>query len=397
MTGSDFRRLAAIVALQLAGILAGAQLGKIAPLVSWYQGEVGLSLVMIGWLTSMIGIFVAIVALPAGWVIDMVGQRRGFVAASAVLVAGGLALAMLHDPAAILAARLVEGAGYLVIVIAIPAIMAAVSPPSWRAPALAIWGGFVPIGFALADFLSAAVLPAAGQQAFLLAATLGYALFAALSALLLIGLPDHGRNDTPSGGQKAGVFATTLSFEVALVALAFGIYVILSVGFFAFMPAYVASGSSAILLSAGVVALLVPFGNVLAGFLVRGGDARFAIVLAMLGFGASAVVAIPAFAGAIPLLATASVSAFAIAGGLTASTLFAVIPLIVRAGGSVSVAIGLVAQAGGIGTLVGPPIAGWVIERHGYPGFGWFLAATGVVGVLSLLPLPARRAEARSG
>jgi MFS family permease len=395
MTGSSSRRLAVIVALQLTGILAGTQFGKIAPLVLWYQEEVGLSLVLIGWLTSMIGIFVALVALPAGLAIDIAGQRRSFVAASTVLVAGGLALAMLRDPAAILVARLVEGAGYLVIVIAIPAIMTAVSPPSWRGPALAIWGGFVPIGFALADFLSAAVLPAAGQQAFLLVAILGYALFAALSAFLLIGLPDHAGNGAPPAGQKAGVFATTLSFEVALVALAFGIYVVLSVGFFAFMPAYVASGRSAILLSAGVVALLVPIGNVLAGLLVRGGNARFAITLAMLGFGAAAIVAVPAFAGAVPLLATASVSLFAIAGGLTASVLFAVIPQIVRAGGSVSVAIGLVAQAGGIGTLVGPPIAGWIIERYGFSGFGWFLAATGIVGVLSLLPLLARRMAAR--
>ncbi len=59
---------------------------------------------------------------------------------------------------------------------------------------------------------------------------------------------------------------------------------------------------------------------------------------------------------------------------MTASALFASIPFIVRRGGSASVAIGLVAQAGGIGTLFGPPLAGYVIETYGFAGFGWFLA-----------------------
>ena len=43
MTGNA-RRLSALFLLLLAGILAGAQLGKIAPLVGWYQAEAGLTL-----------------------------------------------------------------------------------------------------------------------------------------------------------------------------------------------------------------------------------------------------------------------------------------------------------------------------------------------------------------
>ena len=50
-------------------------------------------------------------------------------------------------------------------------------------------------------------------------------------------------------------------------------------------------------------------------------------------------------------------------------------------------AIGLVAQAGGIGTLFGPPLAGYVIETYGFAGFGWFLAAVALVGIACLVPL----------
>ncbi len=45
-------RLTTIVVLLLAGILAGTQLGKVAPLVGWYQQEIGFSLVLTGWLRS---------------------------------------------------------------------------------------------------------------------------------------------------------------------------------------------------------------------------------------------------------------------------------------------------------------------------------------------------------
>ena len=148
MTRDKAYRLAVIVVLQLVGILAGVQLGKIAPLVEWYQHEIGFSLVLIGWFTSMIGIFVAAAALPAGWAIERAGPANTFLAGSVVMTIGGIALALFASPAAILASRLVEGAGYLVLVIATPALLAAISPDRWKPPVLAIWGGFVPIGFA---------------------------------------------------------------------------------------------------------------------------------------------------------------------------------------------------------------------------------------------------------
>ncbi len=379
-------RLTAIAALLLAGILAGTQLGKIAPLVGWYQDEVGFSLVLIGWLTSMIGIFVALAALPAGWVIERAGMRVSFAAACVVMAAGGIALAFLQKPEAILAARTVEGAGYLVLVIAIPALLNSISPPTWRAPVLAIWGGFVPVGFAVADFMAARILPA-GETVYLLAAILGFALFAAAAAALAFKVEDFDGAQRPDAEERGGAFAATMTAGVALISLAFGVYVILSVGFFAFMPAFIAGGASAIALSAGTIALLVPLGNLLTGWLVRGRDARFAAWLAAIGFAATAAAALPAFAGTSGWSATLAAIVLAISGGVTASALFASIPLILPKGGSAAVAIGLVCQAGGIGTVFGPPLAGQVIESYGWPGFGWFLAVSSAVGIVTVTPL----------
>ncbi|MEP9396625.1 MFS transporter [Mesorhizobium sp. KR2-14] len=381
-------RLATIAALLLAGVLAGTQLGKIAPLVDWYRSEAGFSLVLIGWLTSMISIFVALVALPTGWAIERAGMRRSFIASAVVMTAGGLALAFLDDPAAILVARLVEGIGYLVLVIVIPALLNTIAPPAWRAPALAIWGGFVPVGFAVADFMARGILPTAEPQLFLLAAIVAFALFALIGAVLLamVGDADAG-SETQAAAPTTGGLAAQLTFPVALVALSFGFYVVLSVSFFAFTPAFVALPQANIALSAGLIALIVPIGNVLTGVLVKGRDGRFVLMLAGVGFAASLVAAVPTFGGSAPALATAAAVVIAIAGGIIASALFASIPAIVPQGKSASIAIGLVCQAGGIGTVIGPPLAGYVIEAHGWAGFGVFLALTAAIGGLCLLPL----------
>lgn len=396
MTDDRFWRLTAIAALLVAGVFAGAQLGKIAPLVGWYRDEIGLSLVLVGWLTSAIGVFVALLALPAGWAIGTFGARQSFVWSSVVLVAGGVALALLQSPVLILAARLVEGLGYLALVIAIPAILTTVSPPAWRGVALALWGGFVPVGFAAADFLAAALVHSAGPALYLLANVAAFAAFAAGSAFLLRRVGDVAAERAPAAdGQHRRSISASMSPAVVAAALAFGAYVILSVGFFAFMPTFVADRGD-LLLSAGAVALAVPAGNVLASLFMRRGSARVAAWLAAAGFAAAAVSAIPAFSAQGAATVTVAGIVFAIAGGVTASALFAAVPYIVPTGGSVAVAIGLVAQTGGLGTVFGPPLAGHVIERHGWAGYAWFLAAVAAVGVILVAPLLSRRTRVQA-
>jgi MFS family permease len=379
-------RFGAITLLLLIGILAGAQLAKIAPLVGWYADEAGFSLVTVGWLTSMLGLFIALGALPAGWVISRAGERRSFLIGAVAMAAGGVPLALASQPIFILAARLVEAVGYLALVITLPAILTRISPLGWKAPVLAIWSGFVPLGYATSDFMAAALIPAAGERAFLIAIILAFAAVAAGGLLTLLRVPDWAA-ETESGG-----LGQTLSVSVFSVAAAFGAFVVLSLAFFAFLPAFVAGEGSHLLMPAGGIALAVPLGNVLTGVLVRGRSGNYMLGLGAIGFVVSAACAVPALASGNAVLATACAVLLAVSGAVVASALFAAIPFILPAGGSVSVAVGLVSQAGGIATLFGPPLAGAVIERFGWPGFGWFLAAAAVAGLLSLAPLlPCRR------
>ncbi|MGE0501245.1 MAG: MFS transporter [Rhizobiaceae bacterium] len=382
-------RLPAVIMLLITGILAGAELGKIAPLVEWYRTERGFSLVLSGWLTAMIGLFVALAALPAGVAIERIGPRRTVLAGSLALAAGGLALAFLESPSAILAARLVEGLGYVILVIALPAVMAAISTPAWRATVLAIWSCFVPVGFGVSDLLAGVMLPEPGPASYLFVLALAYAIAATIGVLLMARVPDvdHRAQAAEAGGSLQGAF----TLPVLSIAASFGLWVVMTVSFFSFMPTYVAGAGTVMLMSAGAVALTVPVGNVVASALVKGRDARFAAGLGAVGLVGTALLAWPAFGDAGPGAMTAAAVAVAILGGVTGSALYAAIPLVTPRGGSVAVAIGMVAQAGGIGTVIGPPLAGWVIERYGWPGFAAFTTLFALAATLAITPLLARK------
>jgi predicted MFS family arabinose efflux permease len=233
------------------------------------------------------------------------------------------------------------------------------------------------------------MLPQTGPKIYLAASIAAFAVVAGLAALLLHEekyLEKHPR------AVAGNAFMATMTLEVWLTALAFGVYVVSSVGFFTFMPAY-AGERDGLLLSAGAVALAVPVGNVLAGILVRGRGLRFIVLLSGAGFLANVALAIPGFTASDPAFATLALVAYAIAGGVIASALFAAVPFIVPRSGSASVAIGLIAQAGGLGTLFGPPLAGHVIENYGFDGFGMLLAMVSLAGAAVLMPLTLAKAR----
>src|SRR5690606_33421757 len=102
---------------------------------------------------------------------------------------GALALAAVEEPVLMMAARLVEALGYLALCIALPAILNVITPSAWRGPVLAVWSGFVPLGFALSDLLAGFVLPQGPPRLFLLLVALGFVAAAIVVIRVLPALP----------------------------------------------------------------------------------------------------------------------------------------------------------------------------------------------------------------
>jgi hypothetical protein len=375
-------RVAAIVLLLLTGVLTGAQLAKTAPLIGWYVETIGMTLVEAGWVTALIGIFVALAALPAGFAIARMGPQRAFVVASAIIVPGGLILAATTAPGLIFAARMIEGLGYVVLCVGLPSLLTAISPSGWRGPVLAVWSGFVPLGYAASDVLAGLIVPVFGAQSYLLVVILLFAALALASNVVLRWLTGVPADETNAPEGASGVF----SVGILLVALAFGVFVLQSVALFTFMPTF-ADMPGALLFAPALVALATPLGNGLAGVLVAGRTASFMIVLALAAFVVTALAAYVAFVIGGAAAASFGTVTMAIASGVVASALFAVIPFLVSRPQAVPAAIGLVSQAGGLATLASPPLAAFIIERADWTGYGWFLVVSGLAGAAILVPL----------
>lgn len=353
------------------GYSTSLQLGKIAPFAARIQAEAGQSLTYTGFLTSVLAAFVACLAIPASRAVLGFGIGRSLKAAALVMAVGAVLFGVAATPATLLAARAFEGMGYVVAVVAAPAYLTAFGPPQWRGSLLALWGSIVPVGFALSNIL-AAQLPAGVS---LSDAYLSYAVpIGALAGLVLL---------VRSGEQSAPIVTPANNGPADIVwplVAAFGLYVYLSIGFFTFLPAYLAQNPTGAG-SGATIALCVPVGSFSA-----------AVLLFFLG----SRVALPAMAAGLAAVTLAALFLFPVTGehgpamilyalacGVTAASILAAVPLLARSAGSATRTIGGIAQAGGAMVLVGAPVAGAIIESGGWQMLGRSFA----VAALALLVL----------
>lgn len=363
------------------------QLAKFAPYVDRLGTDLGIGLTYAGWLTSLMAVFVALGASAAGSLIGRVGTLTALFASAAVLMAGALLMAVVTAPAAMLTVRALEAIGYVFAVVAAPAYLALAAPGRLKPVFLALWGSVVPVGFALANLLAGG-LPA---NIALSSAFLWFTVPLAATALLMIALV---RRPIPPGvGAEPAVAAGRKDPIAWVLALGFGLYVYLSIAFFTFQPTF-ADAHPGPGLSPGVIAMIVPVGSLSTALIlarwrrlpVLGLTAASLLLLAVSG----AFVFVSGLSGAIAM------PVYAFASGISASCLFAAVPAVTRSRRSATRTIGAVAQAGGIATLVSPPIAGSIIEHAGWSALAVSFVAVAVIAVIQVLAsMRVRRAEVR--
>jgi len=386
------RRFLECIVILLLGVTAGLQLGKIAPVVGLLQHVHGHSLTAIGWLTALIGLFVALAALPTAKLVDRIGALSATKIGAVVLTAGAWLLPLFDTLALQLTARTVEAVGYVLLVITAPAYLVAHAVPGQRPMMLALWGSFVPVGYALANIQANVVVTAFGHNAFLFSAALPLT-FLTLAALLWVHDSETVREQTqtarPDGPKTSG--RGTIG-DAVLLAACFGVYVLLSLGFFTFLPAFAERTSGT--LPPATVALFVPAGNMLAAFLLALLSARHAPLLVLVGFAFSAFSALFLFHPA-ETPALLFYLAFAFLGGLIASAVFGSVPQAASPNLPAVLVIGMIAQAGGLGTLAGPPLAGFVLDTLGWHALTGLLTGLSVLGAMLVLPILFRSARMR--
>src|SRR3546814_9596014 len=140
-----------------------------------------------GWVMGVFALIGVVGGIPAGAAVSRFGDRRLIVLGLALIALGSAAGALAGTVSMLLAARVVEGAGLLLIIVAAPAVLDRFAASRDRDLAFGIWGSFMPVGIAMALLIGPLL---EGWRPFWLA-NAGLAVVAAVLVVLLVRRDDQ--------------------------------------------------------------------------------------------------------------------------------------------------------------------------------------------------------------
>jgi hypothetical protein len=326
-----------IAALYVTGLLAGTQFSKVSltlgDLAQVYPGA------PVAFAVSGVAVIGIVFGVMAGGLTASFGPRRAILWALGISgVAGGLG-ALLPPFPVLMGLRVFEGAGHLILVVAVPTLMAGLAAERDRALVMGIWATFFGVGFAVTALLigEAGVGRVYGTHA---------ALMLAMLALLAWMLPRGvvtARRALPKLSDHLLIYTTPRLFAPGL---GHGIYA----GLFLALITYVPTALGTPWLAA-VLPIVSIAGSLSVGILARW-IAPGTLVWTM--FAAMAVLfALTALAGA---LAPYVMIVAMVISGVVAGAGFAAVPWLHSADADRALSNGALAQLGNVGTFSGTPI-----------------------------------------
>jgi predicted MFS family arabinose efflux permease len=365
---------AAVAAVIAAGVVAALQVGKAAVAIPLLQAELGLTLGAVAWLAAIFPLVGVFGGVPAGSAVTAGGDRRILILGLGIIAAGSAAGAAAASYGLLLVSRVIEGLGFLLIVVAAPTILRRITAERRRNQVLAGWSCFIPTGMALALLLGP-LFP--GWRALWWTTAALAAIAAVVVRLTVPAAPET--EATPWRQLAADVNETVRSRSPLRLAACFGLYTVMYYAMFSFLPVMLiermgVSHRTAGLMSAVAVAANIA-GNLCAGSLLARGVARPTLVIAAtLSMGLTALgIYLPLLADTPTFLLCVLFSAVA---GVVPATLVSGASLLAPRTALVPVTVGLVMQGSNLGQLAGPAIVGNLVAAQGWSAAAVVVALT---------------------
>ncbi|CAI2534532.1 MFS transporter [Serratia proteamaculans] len=376
----------AIINVLFAGIAVALHVGKATIALPELQREFGRSLESLSWIISafpFIGVFGGI---AAGQLVRRWGDRRLLGLGLVIVSVASFAGATQHDFTGLIVTRVIEGIGFVIVVVAAPTVLTRVVAPQQRNLVFSIWSTFMPAGMAISLFFGPHF--ADWQQSWIAGGILTL-----LAALLL-------PFTTPRIVTTA-VAATTVKLRQALasilrarqpllLALIFTTYNLQFFAVMAFLPIFLMQRIGLTLAAAGGVSAAVIavniLGNLFAGILLsRGLRARTLLAIAsmLMGLtGASVFLSATPNAMLVPLCLL-----FSGIGGMLPATILAATPAAAPEPTLIPLSLGLVMQGIYLGQVIGPIVLSTLVAYAGWTAPSFMVLAAAVLGSLLALTL----------
>lgn len=388
-------RWAAVGLIVGAGIVAALQVGKAPIAAPLLEGDFGIGLSALGWLTGVFALIGLVGGIPTGALVGSLGARRVLVAGLLITTAGAAAGALSAGLAMLMASRVVEGAGFLLITVAAPSLLGRVAKAGDRDLAFALWSCFMPLGMAAA--MLAGPMFDAWRAMWWASGGLALALCLLVPLVVPASGERHGWSWQRLRADTAAVFGNA---GAAGLAVTFALYSLMFFALFSFLPVLLmeqmgVSHRTAGLLSALASAVNV-VGNLTAGVMLSRGVGRPALLIgACLIMGAASL---GIFLPLLPAPATFLLCVlFSAVGGLIPATLLSSAPIVASSAALVPVVIGLIVQGNNLGQILGPVAVGSAIDRFGWNSAAVIVAGAAVLGTAVVVAFAQRVATPAEG
>ena len=385
LTSSSTRRRGRAGTLQVlllmgSGVVAAAQIGKAIIAVPMIRGDLVVGLDLAGLIVATFATLGATTGVAAGLMVSRLGARRCLVYGMGVITLGNLIGAGALDEFVLLVARIIEGVGFLAVVLAIPSVLSQLVPREKRDFVMAAWSAYMPIGIMLM-LLAAPALPIIGWHSFWLLNALATGLCTMLLAIRTPAMPVTTR------AEATRFFADGLAIVrrpgCLLLAFAFFAYSCQYFSLVFALPLLLTSHNVSLgaagLLTAIVLAVSA-IGHLSSSLLLRIGVPIWANVAAAFGFFSLSCLAV--YGEVLAPQGIAIVAALALGvGGLAPGAIYAAAPHAAPAPSAVPPTIGLVQQASSLGQFAGPASLGLWVEHLGWQAAPALLAPVALFGL----------------
>ncbi|MDP3820520.1 MAG: MFS transporter [Burkholderiales bacterium] len=378
---SDWPRVGLLL---MCGVFAATQVGKLPPAMIALREQYGASLVQLGWITSVVNLTAAVIGLATGLLADRIGRRNILKLGLLALGAGALLGALSQGMGGLFASRVVEGLGFVCIVVAAPALMRDAAAPSRLKLALGLWSSYMALGMTTMLLLAPQLMGVLGWRGGWWVGVLGAGV---LLTLTLWAFPADDRF-AAAAQTPAALLRGLESSTPWLLAGCFTVYTLQWMTMMVWLPTFLQDelgfGLARASAFVAVVIIVNAPGAWLGGWLSNRGVAPALLVLVsglVMGLaGCGAFVA-----AADPLLRLALCIAFSFIGGVLPAAIYACLPAVAAPRQNFGSVNGLAVQASNLGALLGPPLAAALVGVGGWHGVGWAYLATAAASALLIL------------
>jgi predicted MFS family arabinose efflux permease len=366
-----------------AGIVTAIQVGKAAIATPLLQTDLGLDLAAAGWLTGIFAVLGLVGGIPAGTLVGRAGDRRILLLGLGSIVMGAIIGATASGYSVLLASRVLEGFGFLLVTVAGPAILNRVVNMGERDLALALWSCFMPAGMALAMIVG----PLFSDWRTLWWSNAGLAAATVLVGWTMIPAAPA-RLSVSWRSTISDVTRVLTSKEPVLLAVCFTFYSLMFFALFSFLPVLlmekmeISHGTAGLLSALASGANIV--GNLGAGYLLARGAKRTVLLSgAYLIMGLAGVGIFLEVLGTTPTFLLCLL--FSGVGGIIPATLISSAPLLAPSVALAPVVIGLVMQGSNLGQVIGPVAVGSVTGIYGWTAAAAIILTAALMAIMAAL------------